>query len=88
MVPCCSIHTPEFSLTVYQNANFTHIDLDGCGPGIMRMDAMLVKVFVKSERMDDYHILLEMSLNLRSLQFIGKEVGLPDLNKTISLTDM
>lgn len=61
-------------LTCFQNPDFRHIDLDGCGPGIKRADSLKIKFWVKSGKSQDFRILLELSLNLRSLQFIGKEV--------------
>lgn len=41
------------------------------------MDTLVVKFWAKAETMEDYQFLVELSLNLRSLQYIGKSVGLP-----------
>lgn len=58
------------------NPNFNHIDLDACPPAITRLDALTVKFWSKTERQHDYTLLLDLTLSLRSLQFIGKSVCL------------
>jgi len=54
---------------------FRHIDLGGCGAGVERAESLTVRIWVKSERMEAYRILVKLSLNLRSLQFIGKDLA-------------
>ncbi|GAB7356595.1 hypothetical protein MBLNU459_g7323t1 [Dothideomycetes sp. NU459] len=57
------------------NPNFNHIDLGGCGPGITRADSLTVKFWTKTEAVSDYSLLLDMTLSLRSLQFLGKSLA-------------
>ncbi|KAF2156696.1 hypothetical protein K461DRAFT_249151 [Myriangium duriaei CBS 260.36] len=63
------------TVTKTMNPTFQHISLDGCGPGIARLDVITVKIWVKSGTHDSFHVLLEMMLSLRSLQFIGKDLA-------------
>ncbi|KAF2225894.1 UV radiation resistance protein and autophagy-related subunit 14-domain-containing protein [Elsinoe ampelina] len=57
------------------NPSFRQIDWDACGPGITRQEELRVKFWVRSGKEKSYQILLDMSLNLRSLQFIGKDLA-------------
>ncbi|KAL5119651.1 hypothetical protein ACEQ8H_002497 [Pleosporales sp. CAS-2024a] len=57
------------------NPNFRFFDLASCGPGVTRLDKLTVKVWAKSESMDKWQYLMEYTLHLRSLQFIGKTLG-------------
>ncbi|KAG8631232.1 hypothetical protein KVT40_000372 [Elsinoe batatas] len=57
------------------NPSFRHIDWDACGPGITRQEELRVKFWARSGKEKNYQILLDMSLNLRSLQFIGKDLA-------------
>ncbi|KAF4551225.1 VPS38-like protein [Elsinoe fawcettii] len=57
------------------NPSFRHIDWDACGPGILRRDDIRVKFWARSGNDKRYEILLDISLNLRSLQFIGKDLA-------------
>ena len=57
------------------NPTFRHIDFTACGPGITRLDKVSVKVWVKSVKMADWRQLMELELDLRSLQYLGKSVS-------------
>lgn len=57
------------------NPNFNHIELDACPPAITRLDALTVKFWSKTERQNHYTLLLDLTLSLRSLQFIGKSLA-------------
>lgn len=57
------------------NPNFRFFDLGSCGPGITRLDKLTVKVWAKSESMDKWQYLMDYTVHLRSLQFIGKTLG-------------
>ncbi|KZF26923.1 hypothetical protein L228DRAFT_280064 [Xylona heveae TC161] len=54
------------------NPSFRFFDLNSCGPLISRLDDMAIKVWAKNETLDDYNLLVELQVNLQSLQFIGK----------------
>ncbi|KAK4999575.1 hypothetical protein LTR66_001406 [Elasticomyces elasticus] len=54
------------------NPTFRQFDLGSSGPAVTREDELTVKFWVKSEKMEQFQHLLDMSLCLRSLQYIGK----------------
>ena len=54
------------------NPNFKFFDLGPCGPGVTRLDKLTVKLWVKSETIRDWLFLVDYTLHLGSLQFIGK----------------
>jgi UV radiation resistance-associated gene protein len=54
------------------NPSFAFFDLDALGPDISRSDACLLRVWAKRSDGTDWVVLVDMSLNLRSLQFIGQ----------------
>lgn len=58
------------------NPNFRFFDLHPWGPAVTRLDELTVKVWVKSETMAEHQHLLDVTINFRSLQFIGKSVSL------------
>lgn len=55
------------------NATFHRMDLDACGPGIMRCERVVVKVWVRREQ-TKWRVLLEMDVGLGNLQYLGKSV--------------
>jgi hypothetical protein len=57
------------------NPNFRFFDLASCGPGVTRLDKLTVRIWAKSESMDKWQYLLDYTMHLRSLQFIGKTLG-------------
>ncbi|KAF2026474.1 UV radiation resistance-associated gene protein [Setomelanomma holmii] len=57
------------------NPNFKFFDLGPCGPGVTRLDKLTVKVWAKSESMSSWQYLMDYTVRLRSLQFIGKSLG-------------
>ncbi|PNS19208.1 hypothetical protein CAC42_2385 [Sphaceloma murrayae] len=57
------------------NPTFKHIDWDGCGPGILRLEEVRIRFWARSGNDERYRALLDMSLNLRSLQYIGKDLA-------------
>lgn len=77
-----SIHCEGIDLPVYisevvekaTNPSFRFFDLNACGPLVSRSDQMTLKLWAKTETMSEYMLLLEMELNLRSLQFVGKSL--------------
>lgn len=56
------------------NPNFRFFDLDSCGTEVSRMDSLTVKIWTRAEAQDEFRYFLELNLNLRSLQFIGKSL--------------
>ncbi|KAI9770403.1 MAG: hypothetical protein M1840_003289 [Geoglossum simile] len=56
------------------NPNFQFFDLNSCGPYVARLGETTLRFWVKSEGIEDYYLLLELQLNLQSLQFIGKSL--------------
>lgn len=56
------------------NPSFRYFDLNACGPVISRRGSVTVKYWVKTDRLPSYFLLLELQVNLRSLQYIGKSL--------------
>ncbi|EON69128.1 hypothetical protein W97_08314 [Coniosporium apollinis CBS 100218] len=54
------------------NPNFRFFDLSSCGPAVTRLEDLTVRVWAKTEAVQDYQFLVELTINFRSLQFIGK----------------
>ncbi|KAF4538643.1 putative uv radiation resistance protein [Lasiodiplodia theobromae] len=54
------------------NPDFRFFDLHPWGPAVTRLDELTVKVWVKSDTMTEHQHLLDIAVNFRSLQFIGK----------------
>jgi len=53
--------------------DFRHIDLDDCGPGVTRADDLRIRFWTK--RAGVWTPFLDISLSLRSLQFIGRDLA-------------
>lgn len=76
-IHCDGIDSPVYVSEVAErttNPDFRVLDLNVCGPHVSRLDKATVKLWVKSESMDDYTLLLELRLSFRSLQFVGKSL--------------
>ena len=58
------------------NPSFRFFDLNVYGPAVTRLDELTVKYWAKTGNMDQYTLLVELQLCLRSLQFVGKSVRL------------
>ncbi|KAL9135747.1 MAG: hypothetical protein Q9175_003056, partial [Cornicularia normoerica] len=56
------------------NPSFRFFDLNVYGPVVTRLAELTVKHWAKTENMDQYVLLVELQLSLRSLQFIGKSL--------------
>lgn len=77
-----SLHVTASSEPIYvseimersMNPSFAFFDLDSLGPKISRADACLLRVWAKPSETTDWVVLVEIRLNLRSLQFIGKSL--------------
>lgn len=78
-----TLHTEHHHGPVYisevaekaMNPNFKFFDLGACGPGVTRLDKFTVRVWAKSESMNTWQYLMDYTVHLRSLQFIGKTLG-------------
>ncbi|KAI9783229.1 MAG: hypothetical protein M1839_004069 [Geoglossum umbratile] len=76
-IHCSGIEEPVYVSEVAEkviNPNFQFFDLNSCGPYVTRLGEMTLKFWVKGEGIEDYYLLLEMQLNLQSLQYIGKSL--------------
>ncbi|KAI9823630.1 MAG: hypothetical protein M1832_002411 [Thelocarpon impressellum] len=56
------------------NPNFQYFDLNSYGPLVSRLDEITVRFWAKNASHKEYMLLIELDLNLRSLQFIGKSL--------------
>jgi UV radiation resistance-associated gene protein len=57
------------------NADFRFFDLKDCGPRVTRLTDLTIKLWAKSEGMVAWQYLVEMNVNLRLLQFVGKSMA-------------
>ena len=54
------------------NPSFRFFNLLDCGPYVTRLSEFTIKVWAKTEKMEEYKYLLEMIVDLQNLQFVGK----------------
>lgn len=76
-IHCSGMDEPIYVSEVIEkamNPSFRFFDLNVYGPGVTRLDELTVKYWAKTENMDQYVLLVELQLCLRSLQFIGKSL--------------
>ncbi|KAK2873613.1 hypothetical protein FQN49_002237 [Arthroderma sp. PD_2] len=74
---CEGIPEPVYISELVENAmnpNFKYFDLNICGPVVSRLDEATVKVWSRTSHMPDYSLLLELRVNFKSLQYIGKQL--------------
>jgi len=77
-----SLHHEAFEQPIYisevmansMNPSFSFFDLDSFTASIARSDHLILRVWSKTELMDDYRTLIELHVNMRSLQFIGRSL--------------
>lgn len=77
-----SVHCNEISEPVYvsevmeksMNPSFRFFDLEALGPLVGRTTTMILKLWAKNDRMDEFIMLIDIKLDLESLQFIGKDL--------------
>ncbi|KAK5939101.1 hypothetical protein PMZ80_008404 [Knufia obscura] len=77
-----SVHHDELEQPIYisevmqnsMNPSFSFFDLDMSNASVARSDHFKLRIWSKTEHMDDYRILLELDINLRSLQFVGRSL--------------
>jgi UV radiation resistance-associated gene protein len=76
-IHCLGISEPVYVSEIIgrsMNPSFAFFDLDHCGPEISRSDQCTVKIWARPSKTEDYCLLVELELNLRSLQFIGRSL--------------
>lgn len=59
------------------NPTFRHIDWSSCGPGVTRLEQLKLHVWVRRGREEHWRELLDLNLDMRGLQYLGRTVGLP-----------
>ncbi|KAK5103401.1 hypothetical protein LTS08_002816 [Lithohypha guttulata] len=77
-----SVHPAKLEEPIYiseimedsMNPSFSHFDLDSSIASVARSDNFVLRIWSKNEHMDEYRILVELDVNLRSLQFIGRSL--------------
>ncbi|KAF2426300.1 hypothetical protein EJ08DRAFT_377635 [Tothia fuscella] len=61
--------------TKVMNPDFRFFNLSEIGPSISRLDELTIKVWAKTDTMSDYKFFIDMTVPLRSLQFLGKSMA-------------
>lgn len=56
------------------NPSFAFFDLEHCEPLVTRVDDCILRLWAKDGTTDEYFMLVQVDVNLRSLQFIGKNL--------------
>ncbi|KAK2775128.1 hypothetical protein FQN53_003309 [Emmonsiellopsis sp. PD_33] len=72
---CDGIEHPVYISEVVEkamNPSFKYFDLNANGPLVSRMDQVTYKFWVRTGNMAEYILLLNLDVNLRSLQYIGQ----------------
>lgn len=69
------------AVTHTMNPTFRSIDFDLCSAGTTRLDQMTVRFWIRNVRYASWRQLLDVSLNLRELQYLGKH--LEDLERPL-----
>lgn len=74
------------------NPDFCRIELDTCGPSILRSDTVMIKLWVKQSVSPVFTLLSQTTINLRHLTFIGNKLAdyrpaLPQNCIVVELTD-
>ncbi|RMY08151.1 hypothetical protein D0867_09120 [Hortaea werneckii] len=77
-----SIHVEGVEEPVYvsevvdstMDPTFRHIDWSTCGPGVLRLGTLTVRVWARSDTLAGWRQLLELALCLRELHYLGKSL--------------
>lgn len=77
-----SVHCPGVGEPIYiteviersMNPSFAFFDLDSSGPLTSRSDQCIIRVWARSTNAEEYCLLVELDVNLRSLQYIGRSL--------------
>ncbi|ETI21702.1 hypothetical protein G647_08049 [Cladophialophora carrionii CBS 160.54] len=76
-IHCAGISEPVYISEVIEksmNPSFAFFDLDNTGAQISRSDECAVRVWARPSKTESYCLLVELELNLRSLQFVGRSL--------------
>ncbi|EXJ56158.1 hypothetical protein A1O7_09089 [Cladophialophora yegresii CBS 114405] len=76
-IHCAGISEPVYISEVIEksmNPSFAFFDLDDSGVRISRTDDCTVRVWARPSKTENYCLLVELELNLRSLQFVGRSL--------------
>lgn len=74
-IHCNGIDRPIYVSEIAEkatNPDFRFFDLKVWGPPVSRLDEMILRLWVKSENMAEYVLLVELRLSLKSLQYVGQ----------------
>ncbi|KAI7547606.1 hypothetical protein KC331_g4920 [Hortaea werneckii] len=77
-----SIHVEGVEEPVYvsevvdstMDPTFRHIDWSACGPGVLRLGTLTVRIWARSDNLAGWKQLLELALCLRELHYLGKSL--------------
>ncbi|KAJ6261882.1 hypothetical protein Dda_2681 [Drechslerella dactyloides] len=56
------------------NPTFQSFELSECGPAITRLDSVIVRVWSRKDPRADFTLLMDLTLNLSYLQFVGRSL--------------
>ena len=57
------------------NPTFRQVDWEGCGPGIMRCEELVLRFWARRKKEGAWTVLIETAINMRDLMFLGKSVS-------------
>ena len=75
-----SLHVKDLNEPLYvsevidraMNPNFRFFDLNGCHADILRQNELVVKVWARNDSMQEYQLLIDWTIGLPCLQYVGK----------------
>ena len=78
-----SVHCERLKDPVYisevayktMNPSFQSFDLKMYGPLVTRREDLQIKIWIKAAGVENWTLLVDLTANLRSLQFVGKTVS-------------
>ncbi|KAK6357057.1 hypothetical protein TWF718_001385 [Orbilia javanica] len=56
------------------NPTFQSFELGECGPAVTRLDSLIIRVWARKEQSSDFGLLIELTIGLSYLQFIGRSL--------------
>lgn len=76
-IHCEGCESPVYISEIVENAtnpSFRSFDLEMCGPLVSRLDQLTLRLWAKPTAVAEYVLLVELQLQLQSLQFLGKSL--------------
>lgn len=76
-IHCSGVDEPIYITEVIErsmNPSFAFFDLDSSGPIVSRSDQCIIRVWARPTSTEEYCLLVELDVNLRSLQYIGRSL--------------